>query len=161
MKHIVHDRYMVHMCQESTCIDCWNKESFKLLQQNLWYQKNNNNNKWLNVNGCLLYEGKKSNSWSVTYIAVSLCTSVHVFLLWTKDFGASERGQKPVQLGKGQPVSSRDQQGNPDVWQEDDVDSVKVIIYKLPVLLFLIVCTLLLQLCRNVLINLLLSLRIP
>ena len=58
-------------------------------------------------------------------------------------------------------MSSRDQQGNPDVWQEDDVDSVKVIIYKLPVLLFLIVCTLLLQLCRNVLINLLLSLRIP
>ena len=45
-----------------------------------------------------------------------------------KDFGASERGQKPVQLGKGQPVSSRDQQGNPQVhvWEEDDVDSVKV-----------------------------------
>ena len=46
----------------------------------------------------------------------------------TKDFGASERGQKPIQLGKGQPVSSREQQGNPEVrvWEEDDVDSVKV-----------------------------------
>ncbi|KAJ7394174.1 hypothetical protein OS493_003854 [Desmophyllum pertusum] len=44
-----------------------------------------------------------------------------------KDFGASERGNKPVQLAKGQPVANRDQQENPDVhvWEEDDVDSVK------------------------------------
>ena len=51
-----------------------------------------------------------------------------LLFLSTKDFGASERGQKPLQLGKGQPVSSRDQQGNPEVrvWEEDDVDSVKV-----------------------------------
>lgn len=44
-----------------------------------------------------------------------------------KDFAASERGKKPLQLGKGQPVGSRDQRENPDVhvWEEDDVDSVK------------------------------------
>ena len=46
-----------------------------------------------------------------------------------QDFGASERGKKPVQAAKGQPVVSRDQKENPDVhvWEEDDVDSVKVI----------------------------------
>ena len=45
-----------------------------------------------------------------------------------KDFGASERGKKPVQSTKSQPVVSRDQKENPDVhvWEEDDVDSVKV-----------------------------------
>ena len=45
-----------------------------------------------------------------------------------QDFGASERGKKPVQSAKGQPVVSRDQKENPDVhvWEEDDVDSVKV-----------------------------------
>lgn len=44
-----------------------------------------------------------------------------------KDFSASERTQKPVQLAKGPPASSRDHQGNPDIptWEEDDVDSVK------------------------------------
>ena len=57
------------------------------------------------------------------------------FLPWSmslfldvQDFGASERGKKPVQSAKGQPVVSRDQKENPDVhvWEEDDVDSVKV-----------------------------------
>lgn len=45
-----------------------------------------------------------------------------------QDFGASERGKKPAQLAKGQPVVNRDQKENPDVhvWEEDDVDSVKV-----------------------------------
>jgi len=45
-----------------------------------------------------------------------------------QDFGASERGKKPVPSTKGQPVVSRDQKENPDVhvWEEDDVDSVKV-----------------------------------
>lgn len=47
-----------------------------------------------------------------------------------QDFGvgASERGKKPVQSTKSQPVVSRDQKENPDmhVWEEDDVDSVKV-----------------------------------
>ena len=45
-----------------------------------------------------------------------------------QDFGGSERGKKPVQLTKGQPVVSRDKKENADlhVWEEDDVDSVKV-----------------------------------
>ena len=55
------------------------------------------------------------------------------FSYFTKNFGTSERSQKPVQLGKGQPVSSsgsREQRETPDVhvWEEDDVDSVKVAI---------------------------------
>ena len=57
------------------------------------------------------------------------------FLPWSmslflnvQDFGASDRGKKPVQSAKGQPVVSRDQKENLDVhvWEEDDVDSVKV-----------------------------------
>ena len=53
----------------------------------------------------------------------SMCLFLNV-----QDFGASERGKKPVQSAKGQPVANRDQKENPDVhvWEEDDVDSVKV-----------------------------------
>ena len=45
-----------------------------------------------------------------------------------QDFRASERGKKQVPSTKGQPVVSKDQKENPDVhvWEEDDVDSVKV-----------------------------------
>ena len=45
-----------------------------------------------------------------------------------QDFGASEQGKKQVPSTKGQLVVSRDQKENPDVhvWEEDDVDSVKV-----------------------------------
>ena len=64
-----------------------------------------------------------------------LCVKMIFFSPWSmclflnfQDFGASERGKKPVQSAKSQPVVSRDQKENPDVhvWEEDDVDSVKV-----------------------------------
>lgn len=45
-----------------------------------------------------------------------------------QDFGVSEQGKKLVQSAKHQPVVSQEQKETPDVhvWEEDDVDSVKV-----------------------------------
>lgn len=59
--------------------------------------------------------------------SVNLCQFLNFMVLFhsNQDFGASERGQNPVQLGKGKSLSNRE---TPDVhvWDEDDVDSLKV-----------------------------------